>query len=96
GLLALDADGADRLPAFPVTAVDETASGDAFNGALAAAMDAGLPWDEALRWGRAAGALAATVAGAQPSLPTRAAFDGFLAGRGEDGHDMPRDARERP
>jgi len=47
------------------------AAGDAFNGGLAAALDAGIPFAEALRWGTAAGALSTTRPGAQPSLPTR-------------------------
>ncbi|MBO9997704.1 MAG: ribokinase [Cyanobacteria bacterium SID2] len=56
------------VPAFAVEAIDTTAAGDAFNGALAAALDRGLPWTDALRWGAAAGALSTTQAGAQPSL----------------------------
>ncbi|HEU4327714.1 MAG TPA: ribokinase [Roseiflexaceae bacterium] len=59
------------LPPFPVAPVDTVAAGDAFNGALAAALSAGLPLPEALRWGAAAGALAVTRAGAQPALPRR-------------------------
>lgn len=54
-----------------VEAVDTVAAGDAFNGALAAALAEGRPFQEAVRWGAAAGALAATRPGAQPSLPKR-------------------------
>jgi ribokinase len=54
-----------------VEAVDTVAAGDAFNGALAAALAEGRPLAEAVRWGAAAGALAATRSGAQPSLPRR-------------------------
>lgn len=70
------------MPAFQVKAVDTVAAGDAFNGALAAALveDRSLP--EAVRWGAAAGALSATKAGAQPSMPARAEFDKFLHERG--------------
>jgi sugar/nucleoside kinase (ribokinase family) len=39
-----------------------------------------LPRREALRFANAAGALATTVAGAQPSMPTRVAVEAFLAG----------------
>lgn len=66
------------LSAYQVTAVDTTAAGDAFNGALAVALAKGKPLLEAVRYGMAAGALAATKMGAQPSLPTRAAVEEFL------------------
>jgi ribokinase len=68
-----------HLPAYEVTAVDSTAAGDAFNGALAVSLAEGKPLLEAVRFGMAAGALAATRRGAQPSLPTREAVMGFLA-----------------
>ena len=58
-------------PAFPVTAVDTTAAGDAFNGALAVALAERATLDDAIRFACAAGALSVTRAGAQPSLPTR-------------------------
>lgn len=65
-------------PAFSVKTVDTTAAGDAFNGGLAAALSEGLSLKQAIIWGSAAGALAATKSGAQPSLPDRDAFDKFL------------------
>ena len=71
------------IPAFPVQAVDTVAAGDAFNGGLAAALAEGRPLREAVIWGAAAGALCATQAGAQPSLPDRETFDAFLKARGE-------------
>ncbi|NJO06622.1 MAG: ribokinase, partial [Chloroflexaceae bacterium] len=61
--------------AYPVQAVDTTAAGDAFVGAFAVALAEGLAPHEALRRGAAAGALAATQLGAQPSLPQRAAIE---------------------
>ncbi|HEY9730138.1 MAG TPA: PfkB family carbohydrate kinase, partial [Chroococcales cyanobacterium] len=54
----------------------------AFNGGLAAALSQGLPLRQAVGWGAAAGALAATKSGAQPSLPDRKTFDTFLRERG--------------
>ena len=65
-------------PAFSVKTVDTTAAGDAFNGGLAAALSQGLSLQQAIIWGSAAGALAATKSGAQFSLPDRHTFDKFL------------------
>jgi ribokinase len=73
-----------HVPAYPVTAVDTTAAGDAFTGALATAMAAGLSITDAARRAAAAGALAAMRFGAQPSLPTLAELEAFLAERGSD------------
>ncbi len=66
------------VPAFSVRAVDTVAAGDAFNGALAAALADGRSLRDAVVWGAAAGAISATKAGAQPSLPDRKTFDAFL------------------
>ena len=70
---SFDADGraARRVPAFKVKAIDSTAAGDAFTGALAVAMAEGMAPADALRFANAAGALCCTKRGAQPSLPTR-------------------------
>jgi ribokinase len=76
GLVWHAADGdAGRMSAFPVDAVDTTATGDAFCGALAVRLADGAPWPSSLRFAAAAGALAATRPGAQPSLPTRHEID---------------------
>ncbi len=56
-------------PAFPTTVVDTTGAGDAFCGVFTAALACGHPVEAALRWGQAAGALAAATPGAQPSMP---------------------------
>jgi ribokinase len=66
-----DGQQAAFLPAYKVNAVDTVAAGDAFNGALAAALAEGLPVQEALRWGMAGGAISTTRIGAQPSLASR-------------------------
>ncbi len=69
-----------HVPAPKVEAIDTVACGDAFDAALAVSLAGGSFVTEALRHGCAAGALAATKPGAQPSLPTRADVDrlGFV------------------
>ena len=71
-----------RVPCPAVEVLDTTAAGDSFVGAFAAALDAGLPFPDALRRGSAAGSLACTVRGAQPSIPHAAAVDALLAAQG--------------
>lgn len=58
-----------QLPAFPVESVDTTGAGDAFHGAFAAALAAGMSWVETLRFASAAGAACCEVLGARPGLP---------------------------
>lgn len=71
-----------EIPAFLVKAIDTVAAGDAFNGGLAAGLAAGLSLQQAARQASAVAALSVTKAGAQPSLPTRAELDAFLAAQG--------------
>jgi ribokinase len=78
GCLLVDSSGWQSFPAYAVRAVDTTAAGDAFIGAFAAAAAEGKNTIEAVAWGSAAGALAATKPGAQPSLPSRAEVMDFL------------------
>lgn len=56
---------------YSVNSVDATAAGDAFCGALAAGWTQGLVLEKALERACAAGALATTKMGAEPSLPTK-------------------------
>lgn len=79
GAIVVDEAAMHRVPACRIRAVDTTAVGDAFTGALATAMGAGAALQEAVRRAAAAGALAATRMGAQPSLPTQAEWEAFLA-----------------
>jgi ribokinase len=67
-----------QIPAFPTSAVDTTAAGDAFNGALAVAIASGRPLKDAVRFANAAGAFAASSPGAQSSLPTLDDVNGLV------------------
>lgn len=79
GCLVVMGDGAELVPAHRVSAIDATAAGDTFNGALVAALSDGLPLIAAVRRANAAAALSVTRRGAQPSIPTREEVDFFLA-----------------
>lgn len=76
GAVLLD-DGEEiaRAAPPPVEAVDGTAAGDAFTACLLVSLLEELPHEEALRRACAAGALAASRFGAQPSLPTAEEVD---------------------
>ncbi|MCC4294334.1 ribokinase [Brevundimonas aurantiaca] len=67
-----------RPPA--VEAVDATGAGDAFVAAITMALLEGMAPDEALRFACAAGAVAATRPGAQPSAPERAEVEALRGG----------------
>lgn len=78
GSLAATRDFVRHFPAFPVKAVDMTAAGDAFAAALTLRLTEGAPLDEAIIFANAAGALACTKVGAQPSMPMREELEEFL------------------
>ena len=67
------------IPAYRVNVVDTTAAGDAFCGALATALARGEALEDAVVFANAAGALAVTVLGAAPSMPTAQQITEFLA-----------------
>jgi ribokinase len=75
-------DGEEVARAVPprVDVVDGTAAGDAFTACLLVSLLEGRERAEALTRACAAGALAASRLGAQPSLPTAAEVDAILAG----------------
>jgi ribokinase len=77
---ALFEDGREVARAAPpqVDAVDGTAAGDAFAACLVVSLLEGRARDDALRRACAAGALAASRHGAQPSLPTATEVDAIL------------------
>jgi ribokinase len=79
GCFYTGAEGSFFVAAPSVPVVDTVAAGDAFVGALAAALVKDADVGTALERACAAGALATTKAGAQPSLPTGAEVDALLA-----------------
>ena len=70
-----------EVPADTVATIDSTGAGDAFCGALAAALAEGRPLAEAVKRAVAGSALATTHVGAREGMPTAAELDEFLAAR---------------
>jgi ribokinase len=68
-----------RIAAPVVTAVDTTAAGDVFNGALAVALAEGAGLADACRFAVRAAALSVTRSGAQPSMPVRDEVDRWIS-----------------
>jgi ribokinase len=78
GAFIAGAGGSQLVPGFKVKALDTTAAGDIFNGALAVALAEGKALAAAVRFANAAAALSVTRLGAQPSAPTRQEIERFL------------------
>jgi ribokinase len=70
-----------EVPAAMVATVDSTGAGDAFCGALAAALAESRPLAEAVDRAVCAAALATTRVGAREGMPTAAELEEFLAAR---------------
>ena len=81
GAFLATADKSELIPGFKVQAVDTTAAGDVFNGALAVGLSENKPFDEAIRFANAAAALSVTKLGAQPSAHSREEIESFLAAK---------------
>jgi len=73
-----DGTKAGFVSGFKVKAVDATAAGDVFSGALAVSLAEGHPLPQAVLFANAAAALSVTRLGAQPSAPKRKEIEGFL------------------
>jgi ribokinase len=96
GALIVNQEITKHIPSFEVQVVDTTAAGDAFiggfaakllesNGKLLDAQEQALALQNAVRYGCACGALAATKFGAQPSLPTQEEVERFMSLRAHKG-----------
>ncbi|HWD18415.1 MAG TPA: ribokinase [Verrucomicrobiae bacterium] len=79
GALLVDDQGVRAVSGYKVKALDTTAAGDIFNGALAVALAEQKPIPSAVEFANAAAALSVTRLGAQPSAPRRREIDRWLA-----------------
>jgi len=75
GAFVNDGEASYMVPARKVKAVDTTAAGDTYNGAMCVALAEGKTLKEALEFATKASAIAVTRMGAQPSVPTREEVD---------------------
>ena len=82
GVYAVGEEYTGLISGFGVKAVDTTAAGDVFNGALAVALAESMPLEDAVTFAQAAAALSVTKLGAQPSAPTLEEIEEFLAMNG--------------
>lgn len=78
GSVVIDSQGVTHLPAPKVKAVDTTAAGDSFCGALAVSIAEGKNLVEAADFANCCAAISVTRPGAQPSLPTRKEITAFF------------------
>ncbi len=74
-----------HISSFSVIPVDPTGAGDAFCGSFATALSDGITISQALQFANAAGALAVTGSGAEPSLPKKTEIEAFLNNHPEGG-----------
>jgi ribokinase len=84
GAISRTATACEHINSFMVAAVDTTAAGDCYAGALAVGMAEGKSLKESMVFAAAAAALSVTKAGAQPSLPWRHEVDEFIKSQGLD------------
>jgi ribokinase len=80
GALVLHEEELTHVPTITVKAVDTTAAGDVFNGALAVTLAEGALMQEAVAFACKAAALSVTKLGAQASAPYRQEVDNLPAG----------------
>lgn len=75
GALLFDGKLTEFIPSFKVKAIDTTAAGDCFSGALTIALSEGRSLSDAIRFANKAAAISVTKQGAQASMPYRAEVD---------------------
>lgn len=78
GVFVKNSDREEFLAGFKVEAVDTTAAGDVFCGALSVSLSEDKTIFEAVKFASAASAISVTRLGAQPSIPSREEIDEFL------------------
>lgn len=81
GSLLVNESGHEKFEAMKVDAVDTTAAGDSFTGALAFGIDQGESIMEAIKLATQVAAISVTRKGAQSSLPNMAEVEAFMKGR---------------
>ena len=79
GVWFADRNQSTHFPAPKVHAVDTTAAGDTFNGALVTALSEGKSFERAIPFANCAAALSVTRLGAQASVPSRREVEEMLA-----------------
>jgi len=79
GALLANKSGKETIDRIKVKAVDSTAAGDAFTGALAYGLANGNSLKDAAKYANAVAAISVTRLGAQASMPTKQEVDNFIA-----------------
>jgi ribokinase len=82
GALIVTPSSSTHVPAVPMSAVDTTGAGDAFNAGLATALASGASLEAAVQFAVVTGGLAVTKEGVIPSLPSRDEVRDFYQGGG--------------
>ncbi|KUG25913.1 ribokinase [hydrocarbon metagenome] len=78
GAILVNTEGTKKFEARKMNAIDTTAAGDSFNGALAYSLSNGRTLDEAIQFANYAAALSVTKMGAQTSMPTLKEVEAIL------------------
>jgi len=78
GAICCNEFGCQQVKPYRVTALDTTAAGDAYTGALATSLAEGQSLIESMDFAAAAAGLSVTKKGAQPSLPYRIEVEEFI------------------
>jgi ribokinase len=82
GAWLADRNQSKHFPTLKVEALDTTAAGDTFNGALATALAEGKPLEKAISFANCAAALSVTRLGAQASVPSGREVEEVFAASG--------------